>query len=72
MKTENVEFTIHDETSLLGFETEQVYKISVKNTNEKICNIFEDKYGGFRVASVCHADINILIEALKFAKRKIK
>ncbi len=65
-------FTIQDETSLLGFETEQVYKVCLNGTNMKICNIFEDKYGNFRVGAVCHAEIDMLIEALNFAKRKIK
>ena len=72
MKTEKLEFTIQEETSLLGFETEQVYKICLKGTTMKICNIYEDKLGRFRVGSVCHAEVDILMEALKFFNKKVK
>ena len=72
MKTEKMEFQILPETGLVGFETEQAYKICLKNASIKICNIFEDKYGNIRVASVCHAELDMLIKALEFAKRKIK
>lgn len=72
MKVKTEKFSIRSETSLVGFDTEQVYKISFSDSNVKICNIFEDKQGRICVGSVCHADIDDLIEALKFAKRKIK
>lgn len=72
MKIDKAEFLISEENSLIGFETEQVYKLSLKNTNVKICNLHQDKQGRFCVSSVCHADIDTLIEALKFVKRKIK
>lgn len=72
MKVKAERFIIQSETSLVGFDTEQVYKISVMDSNVKICNIFEDKQGRVCVGSVCHANIDDLIEALKFAKRKIK
>ncbi len=65
-------FTIQTETSLLGFETEQVYKVCQKDNNVKICNLYEDKNGVFHIGSVCHVEINMLMEALKFAKEKIK
>lgn len=72
MKVKAERFIIQSETSLVGFDTEQVYKISVMDSSIKICNIFEDKQGRVCVGSVCHANIDDLIEALKFAKRKIK
>lgn len=72
MKVKAERFIIQSETSLVGFDTEQVYKISLMDSNVKICNIFEDKQGRVCVGSVCHANIDDLIEALKFAKRKIK
>lgn len=72
MKVKAEKFIIQSETSLVGFDTEQVYKISLMDSNLKICNIFEDKQGRVCVGSVCHANIDDLIEALKFAKRKIK
>lgn len=72
MKVKAERFIIQSETSLVGFDTEQVYKISLMDSNLKICNIFEDKQGRVCVGSVCHANIDDLIEALKFAKRKIK
>lgn len=72
MKAKGDCFTITVENSLVGFETEQVYRICQKDSNVKICNIYEDKSGNFCVGSVCHAQLDILIEALKFAKIKIK
>lgn len=72
MKVKTEKFIIQSETSLVGFDTEQVYKVSMIDSNVKICNIFEDKQGKICVGSVCHTDIDVLIEALKFAKRKIK
>ena len=71
MKNNKTDFEITVENSLLGFETEQVYRISMKKSNVKICNIFEDKTGVFSVSSVCHTPVNVLIEALKFFKEKI-
>jgi len=68
----NFEFIIVEETSLLGFETEQVYKICFKGTTKRICNVHQDKQGVFCVSSVYYIDIDVLTEALKFAKGKIK
>ena len=72
MKAKGDSFTISVENSLVGFETEQVYKICQKDSSVKICNIYEDKQGRFLINSVCHTEIDVLIEALKFAKTKIK
>jgi hypothetical protein len=66
------EFVIEKEIYLIGFPSEQFYRISFKDTKTKICNIYKDEEGTFRVAYANHTEIEILIRALKYAQKKVK
>jgi hypothetical protein len=73
MKTQaiKISFVMSEETALIGFETEQVYKVCIKGTQQRICNVYEDKEGNIRIGSVCNVQLQTLIEVLKFIKEKI-
>jgi hypothetical protein len=66
------EFVIEKESNLIGFPSEQFYRISFKDTKTKICNIYKDEEGAFRVAYANHTEMEILIRALKYAQKKVK
>jgi hypothetical protein len=72
MKDSNDEFLVEKEISLIGFPTEEFYKIVFKGTKTKICNIYKDEKGVFRVAYVNHTEIDVIIRALKYAQKKVK
>lgn len=72
MKKKAQEFIVCDETSLIGFEDEIVYKVVHGMTNLKICNISVKKDGNICVNSVCCAEIDTLTKALQFAKQFIQ
>jgi hypothetical protein len=66
------EFVIEKESNLIGFPSEQFYRIIFRDTKTKICNIYKDEEGVFRVAYANHTEIEVLIRALKYAQKKVK
>jgi hypothetical protein len=57
---------------LIGFPSEQFYRIIFKDTKTKICNVYIDEEGVLRVAYANHTEIDVLIRALKYAQKKVK
>lgn len=72
MKDAKDEFVIEKEIYLIGFPSEQFYRIVSRKTKTKICNIYKDEEGVFRVAYANHTEIEVLIRALKYAQKKVK
>lgn len=63
-------FTLTEERTLIGFETETVYKVCHANTTTKICNVFEDKSGVIRIGSIFNMEIELLDKVIQFIKTK--
>jgi hypothetical protein len=72
MKDSNDEFLIEKEIYLIGFPSEQFYRIVFKDTKTKICNVYTDEEGVLRVAYANHTEADVLIRALKYAQKKVK
>jgi phosphopantetheine adenylyltransferase len=72
MKDNKNEFVIEKEIYLIGFPSEQFYRIIFKDTKTKICNVYIDEEGVLRVDYANHTEIEVLIRALKYAQKEVK
>ena len=72
MKDNKDEFVVEKEIYLIGFPSEQFYRIIFKDTKTKICNVYIDEEGVLRVAYANHTETDVLIRALKYAQKKVK
>lgn len=72
MKANKDEFILEKEIYLIGFPSEQFYRILSRETKTKICNIYKDEEGVFRVAYANHTEIEVLIRALRYAQKQVK